>query len=184
MDFCPKWGIAVFEDDLFVEEMVVRRKSIINLLISAAAVLAALALLALVFLVLPGIMPAMLVILGFGAYLAVKFQYVEYEYSFTNGDFDVDRIQAKRKRKRVLEINQQQIKVMAPYKAEYENETKDYNVTEVKDFSGHKNAAGRWFFIYEKSEGGCAFVVIQPSPKLREAFYKYLRKSRMKGMDA
>ena len=139
----------MFEDDIFVEEMVIRRKNIWNLLISAAAVLLALALLAVVFVVLPGIMPAMLVILGFGAYLAIRFQYVEYEYSFTNGDFDVDRIQAKRKRKRMLEINQQRIRVMAPYQAEFEGETKEYNVTEVRDFSAHRNAAGRWFFIYE-----------------------------------
>ena len=173
----------MFEDDIFVEEMVIRRKNALNLLISLGAVLAAVALLAAVFLLLPGLMPAMLVIIGFGAYLVVKFQYVEYEYSFTNGDFDVDRIQAKRKRKRMLEINQKSIRVMAPYKAEFEGETRDYQVKEVLDFSAHKNAAGRWFFIYEKEDGACAFVVIQPSAKLREAFYKYLRGTRMKGME-
>ena len=174
----------MFQDDIFVEEMVIRRRSLVNLLLSVLAVALALALLAAVFLFLPAILPAMLVILCFGAYLAIKFQYTEYEYSFTNGDFDVDRIQAKRKRKRMLEIHQSQIKVMAPYTAEYESETKDYHVTEALDFSAHKDAAGRWFFIYEREDGGCSFVVIQPSKRLREAFYKYLRRSRMKGMES
>ena len=50
------------------------------------------------------------------------------------------------------------------------------------DFSSSKNAAGRWFFICEKQDGQFAFVVIQPSTKLREAMAKYLR-SRIKGMD-
>ena len=173
----------MFEDDIFVEEMVIRRRNLLNLLIGVAAVVLAVALLALVFLLIPGLMPAMLVIIGFGAYLAIKFQYTEYEYSFTNGDFDVDRILAKRKRKRMLEISQRQIKVMAPYTAEYESETKEYTVAEVQDYGPSKNAAGRWFFIYEKEDGSYAFVVIQPSKRLREAFYKYLRQTRMRGMN-
>lgn len=171
----------MFEDDIFVEEMVVRRKTLVNLLLSVLCVVAAVALMVVVFLLIPGLMPAMLVILGFGAYLGVKFQYVEYEYSFTNGDLDIDKIQAKRKRTRKLEINQRQIQVMAPYTAEYEPETKDYRVSEVQDFSSSRNAAGRWFFIYEKQDGSFSFVVIQPSTRLREAMQHYLR-SRMKGM--
>ena len=83
----------------------------------------------------------LILIIGFAVYLGVRFQYVEYEYSFTNGDLDVDKIMAKRKRERKLEINQRQIRVMAPYTAEYEPETKDYKVSEVLDFSSSKNAA-------------------------------------------
>ena len=120
----------------------------------------------------------------FGAYLGIKFQYVEYEYAFTNGDLDVDRIQAKRKRTRMLEINQRSIQVMAPYTAEYESVTKDYNVTEVRDFSSSKDAAGRWFFIYQREDGGYSFVVLQPSKRFREAMYRYLRSRRMKGMES
>lgn len=82
----------------------------------------------------------------------------------------------------MVEINQKQVKVMAPYTAEYESETKDYQVSQVLDASSSKNAVGRWFFIYEKSDGTCAFVVIQPSKRLREAMRKYMR-SRIKGMD-
>lgn len=172
----------MFEDDIFVEEMVVRRKTTGNLLISIGIVALAVALALVIWLFVPFIGSALTVIVLFAAYLGIKFQYVEYEYSFTNGDLDIDKIMAKRKRKRVVEVGYRKIQVMAPYTAEYEAETKGYQVSEVVDASSSKNAAGRWFFIYEKQDGGFAFVVIQPSRRLREAMAKYLR-SKVKGMD-
>jgi uncharacterized membrane protein YdbT with pleckstrin-like domain len=172
----------MFEDDIFVEEMVVRRKGLLNLLLSVLIIVAAVVLALAVWLFVPFISSVLMLIILFGGYLGVKFQYVEYEYSFTNGDLDIDKIMAKRKRTRVLEINQKQIQVMAPYTAEYESETKDYQVSQVLDVSSSKNAAGRWFFIYEKTDGTYGFVVMQPSKQMREAFQKYLR-SRMKGME-
>jgi hypothetical protein len=172
----------MFEDDIFVEEMVVRRKSVWNLLLSVLIIAVALALVLAVWLFVPFISSVLMLIILFAAYLGIKFQYVEYEYSFTNGDLDIDKIMAKRKRTRVLEIKQKQIQVMAPYSAEYESETKEYQVSQVLDTSSSKNAAGRWFFIYEKSDGGYGFVVMQPSKTMREAMQKYLH-SRMKGME-
>ena len=171
----------MFEDDIFVEEMVVRRKSVWNLLLSLVMVAAAAALSVLFWLVVPFVNTVLILILWFAVYIGIKFQYVEYEYSFTNGDLDVDKIMAKRKRKRVLEIQCKQIQVMAPYTAEYESETKEYQISQVLDFSASKNAAGRWFLICERQEGGYAFVVLQPSKRMREALQKYLR-TRIKGM--
>ena len=171
----------MFEDDIFVEEMVVRKKTPLNLLLIAGMIAAGLALIIFVWLAVPFISTVLILIVGFAVYLGIKFQYVEYEYSFTNGDLDVDKIMAKRKRQRKLEISHRQIKVMAPYTAEYESETRDYQVSEVLDFSSSKNAAGRWFFIYEKNAGGYGFVAFQPSARMREAMAKYLR-SRIKGM--
>lgn len=170
-------------EDTFVEELVVRHNTIINLLLDVVIIIAAVALAAAVWLFLSPIFPAMLVILVVAAYLGVKFQGVEFEYSFTNGDLDVDKIMAKRKRVRLVEINQKQIQVMAPYTAEYESVTRDYSVSRVIDVSSSKNAAGRWFMIYEDAEGKYVFLVLQPSKRFREAMQKYIR-SRMKGMDA
>lgn len=172
-----------YYNDTFVEELVVRRNSVLNLLAMMGMVLAALLLAGVSFIFLSGLFPAILAILVCGVYLGIKFQGVEYEYSFTNGDFDVDKIMAKRKRKSLVEINQKQIKVMAPYTAEYESETKEYNVSSVIDASAHKNAANRWFMIYEDKDGKYVFLVFQPSKRFREAMAKYMR-SRIKGMDA
>lgn len=171
-----------YQNDTFVEELVVRKNGVKELLIGIGIVLLAILLIGVCFLFLAPLFPALLVILVVGAYLGVKFQGVEYEYSFTNGDLDVDKIMAKRKRKRLVEIEQQQIKVMAPYTAEYESETKDYQISQVIDASSSKNAAGRWFLIYETKEGKYVFLVLQPSKRFREALKKYLH-SRIKGME-
>ncbi len=172
-----------YQDDTFVEELVVRRNSVVNLLIMMGMVALALVIIVAGFLFLTGLFPAILAICVFGVYLGIKFQGVEYEYSFTNGDFDVDKIMAKRKRKRLVEIDHKQVRVMAPYTAEYEELTRDYQVAQVIDTSAHKNAAGRWFMIYEDKDGKNVFLVFQPSKRLREAMRKYMR-SRIKGMDA
>lgn len=169
-------------NDTFVEELVVRHNTVKNLMLDVLIIIAAVALAAAVWLFLSPIFPAMLVILVVAAYLGVKFQGVEFEYSFTNGDLDVDKIMAKRKRVRLVEINQKQIQVMAPYTAEYESVTRDYSVSRVIDVSSSKNAAGRWFMIYEDAEGKYVFLVLQPSKRFREAMQKYIR-SRMKGME-
>ena len=66
-------------DDTFVEELVVRRNSLKNLLIEALVVVAAIALALACWLFLSPIFPAMLVILVFAAYLGIKFQGVEFE---------------------------------------------------------------------------------------------------------
>lgn len=172
-----------YYNDTFVEELVVRRNSVLNLLAMIGMVLAAFLLAGVSFIFLSGLFPAILAILVCGVYLGIKFQGVEYEYSFTNGDFDVDKIMAKRKRKSLVEINQKQIKVMAPYTVQYECETKEYNVSSVIDASAHKNAANRWFMIYEDKDGKYVFLVFQPSKRFREAMQKYMR-SRIKGMEA
>lgn len=178
------WGVFMNNyNDTFVEELVVRHNTVKNLMLDVLIIIAAVALAAAVWLFLSPIFPAMLVILVVAAYLGVKFQGVEFEYSFTNGDLDVDKIMAKRKRVRLVEINQKQIQVMAPYTAEYESVTRDYSVSRVIDVSSSKNAAGRWFMIYEDAEGKYVFLVLQPSKRFREAMQKYIR-SRMKGMEA
>ena len=169
-------------DDTFVEELVVRKNGIVNLLLGLVIVVAAIAVAGVVWIVLPGIFPAVLAIAVFGCYLGIKFQGVEYEYAFTNGDLDIDKIMAKRKRKKLVEINHKQICVMAPYTAEYESETRGYQVSQVVDASPSKRASGRWFLIYTTDEGKYVFVVFQPSKRLREAMRKYMR-SRIKGMD-
>lgn len=171
-----------YQDDTFVEELVVRKNGVKNLLIGVGIVLVAIVLIVACFLFLAPLFPALLVILVVGAYLGIKFQGVEYEYSFTNGELDVDKIMAKRKRKTLVSIDQKQIRVMAPYTAEYESETKDYQIAQVMDVSPSKNAAGRWFIIYEDDTGKNVFLVLQPSKRFREAMKKYLR-SRIKGME-
>ena len=63
----------MYEDDIFVEEMVVRRKTVWNLLLTAAMILGGLAVIILVWLVVPFISTVLILIIGFAVYLGVRF---------------------------------------------------------------------------------------------------------------
>lgn len=167
-------------DDTFVEELIVRRTTPLNVLIRVAIVLFILFFTMFGFLIIPYVFPLCLAAICVGAYFLFKFQYVEFEYSFTNGDLDLDKIMGKRKRKHLATIPYDKIHVMAPYAAEYEGEVQGYQVSSKLDVSSSNRAAGRWFLIYEPYDDEYAFLVFQPSAKLQEAMKKYL-KDRMKG---
>ncbi len=170
-------------DDTFVEELVVRRTTPLNILIRVALVLGGVLFTMFGFLLIPYVFPLCLAIVCVLIYFLFRMQYVEYEYAFTNGDLDIDRIAGKRFRKRLASIPESQIRVMAPYEAAYESEVRDYQVSRKLDVSASSRAAGRWFLIYEPYENDFAFLVFQPTEKLQDAMRKYLR-GRMKGGQA
>ena len=172
-----------YQEDTFVEELIEKKKGLANYLLALLFIVVAVILAGVCFIFVSGLFPALLVIICVAAYLGIRFQGVEFEYSFTNGDFDIDKIMAKRKRQKLVEINHKQVQIMAPYTAEYESVTKDYSVSAVVNTAASKNSAGQWFFIYEDKEGKYIFVVFQPSKRLREAMRKYMH-SRIKGMDS
>ena len=190
-------------NDIFVEELITCRGNFKTRLMQVGVILLALLLLAADMLFVPLVAPVTFVVICVVAFFVFRWLSTEYEYSFTNGDLDVDRISGRRWRRRMLEINQKQIKVMAPYTQEYESEVVDYKVRGTMDFSASSRAAGRWFMIVEMGapipqvsrsqdphavrraktkyqEGDLVFVVFQPSKRLRDAMQTFLR-SRIKG---
>ena len=167
-------------DDTFVEELVVRRMTPLNMLIRVLLVLFGLLFVLFGFLLIPYVFPLCLAIVCVLIWFLFRAQYVEFEYAFTNGDLDIDRIAGKRHRKQIVSIPESQIRVMAPYQAEYESEVSGYQVSRKYDVSSSPRAAERWFLIYEPYEDDYGFLVFQPSEKMRTAMKKYL-KDRMKG---
>ncbi len=167
--------------DTFVEELVTVHTSGKILLAKIGIVLAVIILTFAVFWFIPAILPLMFSVFVVGAYFAIKLLNLEYEYAFTNGELDIDKIMGKRKRKRMVSTEVKNIKLMAPYTAEYESDATAYNVEYTHDFSSSPSAAGRWFIIFEDNDGKLCFMVMQPSEKLRTAMKSYLRQ-RMKGM--
>lgn len=167
-------------DDTFVEELVVRRPTVWTVLVRVGLVLVGVLFTMFGFLIIPYVFPLCLAIVCVLIYFLFRAQYVEYEYAFTNGDLDVDRIAGKRFRKRLVSIPESQIRVMAPYQAEYEPEVRGYQVSRKLDVSPSPRAAGRWFLIYEPYENDFGFLVFQPTEKMQSAMKKYL-KDRLKG---
>lgn len=166
--------------DTFVEELITVHTTGKILLAKIGVVLAVIVLTIAVFWFIPAILPLMFSIFVVGAYFAIKFLNVEYEYAFTNGELDVDKILGKRKRKRMVSTDSKSIKLMAPYTADYESDATAYSVEYTYDFSSSPSAAGRWFVIFEDKDGKLCFMVMQPSEKLRTAMKSYLRQ-KMKG---
>ena len=108
-------------DDTFVEELVVRRTTPLSMLIRILLVLFGVLFVLFGFLIIPYVFPLCLAIVCVAIWFLFRAQYVEYEYAFTNGDLDIDRIAGKRHRKQIVSIPESQIRVMAPYQAEYES---------------------------------------------------------------
>ena len=108
--------------DTFVEQIVAKRKGgkeyaiIFGSLIAALLILAALWLFLLFFI---GIFFVLLLTAGIGWLLwyLITMQNVEFEYSVTNGDIDIDQITAQRKRKRIVSVSGEKIETFAPYNA-------------------------------------------------------------------
>ena len=167
-------------DDTFVEELVVRRTTPLSMLIRVLLILFGVLFVLFGFLLIPYVFPLCLAIVCVLIWFLFRAQYVEFEYAFTNGDLDIDRIAGKRHRKQIVSIPESQIRVMAPYQAEYESEVTGYQVSRKYDVSSSPRAAERWFLIYEPYEDDYGFLVFQPSAKMRTAMKKYL-KDRMKG---
>ena len=88
-------------NDVFVEQIVEKRQDLKTVLLKTGIVLAAL-LLSSVFLffgILRMFFPFVFAVSIYGAYLLIRSQNFEFEYSFTNGDLDIDRIFSRRSRK-------------------------------------------------------------------------------------
>ena len=105
--------------DTFVEQIVAKRKGgkeyaiIFGSLIAALLILAALWLFLLFFI---GIFFVLLLTAGIGWLLwyLITMQNVEFEYSVTNGDIDIDQITAQRKRKRIVSVSGKRSKHSPP----------------------------------------------------------------------
>jgi len=63
-------------------------------------------------------------LIALACYFGKKKLYVEYEYTFTNGEIDIDKIVEKKKRKRVINFQIKEVELLAPEDSNY-----------VRDFS-------------------------------------------------
>jgi hypothetical protein len=100
-------------NDIYKEQIIKRRPSAKTTLYRTGLILAV----ALVFIVgtafLGGWGTTLALIAGFGAYFAMGFLYVEYEYTFTSGELDIDIIYNKSRRKRLFTGKVNDFEIMA-----------------------------------------------------------------------
>lgn len=165
--------------DIFVEYMVKKQSSGMEMLLKILYALGAAFILVASFLfgglLGPFSMIATLVGFGsvYGAYLLITNMNVEYEYIVTNGEMDIDKIIARRKRKRLLTANARSFESAGPYNhqahlnAQYENRV--YACENVV-------APNNYYAVFNHSKLGKTLLVYTPDDRILNAMKTFIPK--------
>ncbi len=164
--------------DIFVEQLVKKKRGVKEILIVLASILGAIVVLWLM------TFAFILPFIGFGVFaVCVVFMYLlyflvtsinqEYEYGFTNGILDVDKIINMRKRKKMLEINVRKMEVMGDRKAsEFPKYMSDSSVKKVYACT-HKDAEDLCFLVFMDESGKNCMLLFNPNEKIVDAIRRY-----------
>ncbi len=174
--------------DVFIEELVKKRKdgkdyAILALLIFGGLIMSVLLLLAILFgsMVLgelgqiAGSVGMLLVAaVWYGVYFINNSRSIEYEYIVINNNLDIDKIMAKKRRTKMIELDIKDASIMACID---DNENNDVykNIdksVKVLDF-GAKNPNLYTYFIDYTTDGKRQIVLFQPTSKIVEALWKF-----------
>lgn len=158
--------------DSFFEQIIKRKKTAADWLLTVLIVLLALAALLAAFIFAPSFFFILAVGIGYGTWWLVTNMNVEYEYCVTNGDIDVDQITARRKRKRLVSVAGRKIESLQPYDPSAPLGKYDRRVMAASS----PMAQGLWCFSYHSKKNGHTFVVFQPDERILRSFYEGLPK--------
>ena len=106
---------------------------------------------------------------GYGTYYFVQNTYVEYEYTFTNGELDVDKIIAKKKRRPMLSTSIRQFTDFGRYEEGME-ETADMTVIMATD----NIASHEYYADFTDETVGSARLIFVPDERMLENIRKFL----------
>jgi hypothetical protein len=95
--------------------------------------------------------------------------YVEYEYTFTNGELDIDKIVAKKKRREMLSVSVGKFKEFGRYDDAPE-ETDDMTVV----FATSNIASEEWYADFDHEQYGSTRLVFCPNENMIENMRKNL----------
>ena len=158
--------------DVFVEQLVRRRRPGGEALFRLGAILIGLILITLAFVLVRNFFPVLFAVVVILEFFAFVYTVKEFEYSFISGDVDIDLIRGKRKRSTIFSGSCREITLMAPCAAHADALTGEF--TRTVDASVSAKDAGRWFFICQKEDGSRELVYLSPNERLLEAFSGYL----------
>lgn len=164
--------------DIFVEQLVKRKKSGADY---ARVVLSVIAALILVFVMIIGnisipffgffifIVCAGLIYL---LYIFVTRINLEYEYAFTNGDLDVDKIINIRSRKRLADINAREIEYMAMISdSSYRQYEQDATIKKIYACADKKSPDTFFVVYFDNNEK--KMLYFSPNEKIQAGFKRY-----------
>lgn len=166
--------------DVFIENIVKRRLTplqiVLRILIVLAAVLLTVVLLSLTFVLYNFATIILLLVAGviYGAYwLFISFS-VEFETSFTNGELDIDKIIARKKRKRLATVKCKDAQAFGRYK-ESEHQQASYKTRVVA--CDDPQSEDVWYMVVDHNTLGRTLAVFNANEKLLNAMKTYLPKT-------
>lgn len=155
-------------NDVFVEQIIEQRPTTKSNLIKLGIALAAILISSVVlfFAVLRVIFPVTLALCCWGAYILIKSQNLEFEYSYTNGELDIDKIMGRRRRQHILSVRVRTFDIFAPMTAEFEREFTSNTIIHTEDVSSSPKAPNRWFAKYVDNEGRTTLLIFEPNERM------------------
>ena len=166
--------------DIFVEQLVVRKKTVGTYLRIFGCLVGVFVVLALFFTLLSPLVSRFIPALGgvsfllcFGLiyllYRLVSNTNLEYEYCFTNGALDVDKILNRRSRKRMTSLNARSIEKMARANdPEFQRLLQDGGVKKMYACTAVKEADT--YYIVYNGEKGRQMLLFNPNEKIKDGF--------------
>lgn len=113
---------------------------------------------------------------GYGIYFFMQETYVEYEYTFTNGELDIDKIIAKKKRISLLSVDVRKFTAFGK-NTEAGEETADMTV-----IIGSDNIASHEYYAdFDHDEYGSSRLIFAPDERMLENIKKTLPASLRSG---
>jgi len=160
--------------DVFLEKIVKRKKSIIDIAIVAGIIVLSLLLIMILgsLSFLRAFIPLLFVGICYIAYALIRNRNIEYEYIVTNGDLDIDMIIAQKKRKRIFSGECKDFEMIAKLTSgQY-----DYNTQNIKKriLAVSSMQSQDVYFISLIKDGQKQLVFFEPHPKMLESFKKYI----------
>ena len=166
--------------DVFIENIVKRRLTPLQIGLRILIVLAAI----LLTVVLVGLLPylynfatiILLLVAGiiYGAYwLFISFS-IEFETSFTNGELDIDKIIARKRRKRLATVKCKDAQAFGQYK-ESEHQQAAYKTRIIA--CDDPKSDNVWYMVVEHNTLGRTLAVFNANEKLLKAMKTYLPKT-------
>lgn len=107
---------------------------------------------------------------GYGTFTLLQNMYVEYEYTFTNGELDIDKIIAKKKRKELVSLSVGKFTAFGKYEEDAPEETEDMTVI----FASSNIASEEYYADLRHDQYGNTRLVFCPDEKMLENINKSL----------
>lgn len=163
--------------DIFIEQLVKKKKGIKEIAVAFAAIIAGLILvfLSLQLLAVPFVSAFVLLIIAgivFAVYRVITAANLEYEYCFTNGALDIDKIINRRSRRRMAEVNARRIEMMGTNKLpQFERLLNDKNVKKIYACTSVDDDGV--YFIDFMGDDNHKMLIFNPNDKIKDGFKRY-----------